>query len=617
MLSSSRRFTAFAFLFYLVLAVVMTWPLIWRLSSAVPMGTHDIWQNYWNFWWWKRALLEIGQSPYHTDMIFHPVFRDAPAPLGCHTHSPANIIWTMPVNALFGVSAALNLAVFAGFVLAGFGAWLLTREYTPSRAGAILGGIVYAYFPQHVEQSLEHLNLASIHGLPLFLWALVRVIRHGGAGRSALCGALFALNALFSWHLGLIAVALGIPLAIFELVKGDRRLLAVLGNLGAAAVLALALVGPSLWALVDASASGEAVLRKAPVDKPIDLLFLLIPHSGHPLWGAAVADIHDAFRSYPSVGFVGYIGIAALSLALLSPLADRARRTPAGAHAESRSAGVRPIRHATWLWVGLFVFFLLLALGATLKIAGQDVDWLPMPYRWLQEIPIFGIVRVPNRFLPPAMLALSVLVALGAGAIALLLPARFKSLFVAGAGLLLLVDFMWIPYPMRPVPRPEWLAELDRFPRDTIVLDIPSGHRARAAEDMLLQTWHGRPIASGYTATPLRRVEELLERYPVLRRILERYPPEKAKTGPPLSAAIRELGIGVVVLHHDRSVSRILQRRKEIARTYPNAIYRKRIENPEVGTEDATLRAIREELVREFGEPVARHGDEVEIFVVR
>ena len=56
----------FVFALYLLLAVCLTWPLVTSIASpaetaTVPAGAHDVWQNYWNFWWWKTALLERGR----------------------------------------------------------------------------------------------------------------------------------------------------------------------------------------------------------------------------------------------------------------------------------------------------------------------------------------------------------------------------------------------------------------------------------------------------------------------------------------------------------------------------------------------------------------------------
>ena len=226
-------------------------------------------------------------------------------------------------------------------------------------------------------------------------------------------------------------------------------------------------------------------------------------------------------------------------------------------------------------------------------------------------------MRVPNRFLVPAFLALAVLVALGASTLAALIPPRGRSAFLTIVTAVVVLDFLWVPFPVREVDRPEWLALLDDYDRDLVVLNIPSGHTARAADDMLLQTFHRHPIASGYTATNLTKVTALLEEYPVLRRIFQRYPPEESRRGPSLTEAIRALEIDLVVVRLDRTVTRILERRDEARRQAPNDLYRLRLFSPEVGIDDAAMLRFRTELVEAFGNPVATFGDDVEIYRVK
>ena len=35
---------------YLAAALGMTFPLVLHFRSALPAGSGDVWQNYWNFW---------------------------------------------------------------------------------------------------------------------------------------------------------------------------------------------------------------------------------------------------------------------------------------------------------------------------------------------------------------------------------------------------------------------------------------------------------------------------------------------------------------------------------------------------------------------------------------
>ena len=138
-------------------------------GNALPAGSADLWQNYWNFWWWKQCLLE-AQNPLHAPALFHPFGTD----LVFHTHSPFNQIVGMPVNLLFGEAAAYNFCLLLALTLSGFGAYLLVRELTRSASAGFLAGLVFAYFPQTVEQTLEHLNLFSVQFIPLSLFFLLR-----------------------------------------------------------------------------------------------------------------------------------------------------------------------------------------------------------------------------------------------------------------------------------------------------------------------------------------------------------------------------------------------------------------------------------------------------------
>lgn len=573
----------------------MTWPLTANMTSHVPMGDNDLWQNYWNFWWWKEALVERHQSPYRTDLLFHP----EGAALGLHTNSDANQIWTLPVNALLGAAAALNTALLAGFVFAGFGTYLLARQYTEATGPAFLAGVIFAFFPNHVEHSLEHLNLASLHGLPFLLWALVRTIRHGGHAWIG-TGCFFALTCLFGWHNGLLAIPLAAGLAAYETWKGKRSGREILADLVKAATLAALLLAPFLWPMLRDMAEQVGYFRKTIAPRSIDPIFLFIPHAAHPLWGGAFRDLYAAWRSYPSVGFIGYLGYSSLFLACAAFLRPRARA----------AAG------AVRFWLGSTLLFLVLSFGTTLTLAGQEIAWAPLPFRWLQYIPVLGRVRVPHRFLVPAVLSLAILAAIGAGRLLERAGVARRPVLTGMLIGLVALDLLWLPYPVQRVPSPAWVAALDDLPEGLAVLDLPGGHRARGADDMFLQTLHGRPIAGGYVSIPLRHVSRTLREYPVLRRIFQSRSTDAGYSGPRLTEAIRDLEVGIVVVHLDRTPERIRARREEAAREHPGDPYRLLPFNPDQGMPRALLDRFRSELRESFGEPVHVTEGKVEIFLV-
>lgn len=118
---------------YTVLAVLMTWPLSAKLSYAVSGEGVDTWQNIWNLWWLKEALLH-SHNPFFTTYVQYP---DGTSLL-LHTLNPFNFLITLPVQALFGLIVAHSLfqASFTLYGVAlprGYKAIKLRRSFTTRR----------------------------------------------------------------------------------------------------------------------------------------------------------------------------------------------------------------------------------------------------------------------------------------------------------------------------------------------------------------------------------------------------------------------------------------------------------------------------------------------------
>jgi hypothetical protein len=586
-------------LFYIFLAVALTWPMVAQLTTHVPAGDDDLWQNYWNFWWWKSALVEQGQSPYKTDLLFHP----NGAALGLHTHSEANQLMLLPVNVALGVPAALNLSFFLGFVLAAFGAWLLAREYTQRPEAAFIAGLIFGFFPHHIERSLEHLNLASIQGIPLCLWALVRTVRLGGRNW-ILLALLFSYNCLLGWHNAMMTVPFAAALLFHEMRRTSRKNRELWIDLLKAAALAGLIMLPFMWPMVRDALERVGRFRKGVASRSIDPLFLLVPHPGHPLWGPMVQGLYEKMRTYSSVGFVAYAGFTPLLLA---------GAALAGSWRRLKDSGSQ--RSNIFFWSGTGIFFLLLSLGKTLTFAGTRYESIPLPFALFSYVPFFSRVRVPHRFLVPAMLCLAILAALGAQALMQRWSSRTR-LITTVVAMLIILEFAWIPYPMQKVPEFSWVEELRKFPPELAVMDIPGGHRARGADDMLLQTFHGRPITSGYVSIPMRNASRTIKHFPIMRRIFQSRSTDTGYEGPDLAATVRALDAGIVVVHLNRTAERIAAARAETARDYPGDHYKLLAHEPEEGMPKALLDRLRAELKEAFGPPVFSDGEDVEIYRV-
>jgi hypothetical protein len=81
-----------AALLYALLTAIATWPLLLHFRDRVPGGEWwgsvkiepDSLVNLWNLWWFRFALLELGQSPFDGTYILHPFGAD----LRFHTLAP-------------------------------------------------------------------------------------------------------------------------------------------------------------------------------------------------------------------------------------------------------------------------------------------------------------------------------------------------------------------------------------------------------------------------------------------------------------------------------------------------------------------------------------------------
>ena len=553
---------------YTALTLVMTFPLVISWRSSLPAGAGDLWQNYWNLWWWKQCLVE-GLNPLLAKTLFHPTGVD----LVFHTHSPFNQILAMPVNLLFGEAAAYNFCVLFALSVSGFGAYLLVRELTGSAQAGFLAGLVFAYFPQTIEQTLEHLNLFSTQFIPLTLFYVVRWSKSLRQSDALAFGACFGLNALCSWHLGIKLAFVAAPWVAWVTWRHRDRWSAVGRHMGVAAGLATLLVLPVLLPMVTVIAEGSDYYVKGPVNRGIDASYLFTPTYASPIFGKVVQSRY-LDRAYQASGFVCYLGLVPLLLA---------------------SAAIWRRVRGTAGWTAVFAMGLILALGADLLWDGTRFQSISLPFAALQHFPLLENLRVANRFMILAGLGLSVLA--GYGWQSLHPKSRWALPIVAFA---LLAEYSWLPYPTREVrfsPLLEQVAD-----RPGAVLDIPFHQRNRTVHNMANQTIHGKPISGGYLASYPPWVQANIETHPALRELAGVPEPTSIVDVP----ALRELGFRTVVVHKLRADS--VRERMLASVKDRELLERKRVARLG-GVPDDTIASVRQQLDAAVGSACLEDGE--------
>jgi hypothetical protein len=202
--------------FFCLVTAAMTWPLVMNFTTALAHPDDPAittWILDWDFY----ALTHRPARLFHAN-VFHP----SPYTLAFTENLLGIALPLLPLH-LAGLAPITihNVALFLGFALTGYGAFVLARLVTESWSAAICSGIWFAFFSFRFTH-LTHLQHLWAMWLPLTLAALLWFWQKPDANRAALFGAAFLMNGLTNLHwFAFGSVAIG--LSVLVLAKRDRR----------------------------------------------------------------------------------------------------------------------------------------------------------------------------------------------------------------------------------------------------------------------------------------------------------------------------------------------------------------------------------------------------------
>jgi hypothetical protein len=273
-----------------------------------------------------------------------------------------------------------------------------------------------------------------------------------------------------------------------------------------AAVVGLALVAsaPLISAALQQWLRGDYVTqsymwRSAP--SGVDAVTLVAGNPFHPIWGAIVRRLYDAFHVdlIESGAWLGIVPIAALFVT-------------------RRMANDRTLR----LWLVIAAVFFLWALGPYLLVAGVPTGlWLPELL--IRFVPIAANARIPGRAMVIEYLALAVICAIVVSRLRGDKAPWFTAVVCVVAG----VDFLAAPIPIYQL-RPLALYDEITSASAGAVLELPLGLRDGFGETgtfdheaLFYQTIHQKPIAGGFIARLPPSVKQRYDSEPVFRALLD------------------------------------------------------------------------------------------------
>lgn len=379
------RHPAVVLALYTLLALVFTYPLAFNLAAAVPNDIGDPLLNTWILAWVNHALLTNPANLFNAN-IFYPL----PGTLAYSEHLFSTALVAMPVRLITTEPiVAYNFSLLLSFPLAAFGMYLLALRWTRRRDAAFIAGLIFGFAPYRFA-AIAHLQLLTFQWLPFALLWLDRLMARGqpaSRGRAALLAVLFmALQTLASWYLALYtALAAGLYVAA-RFLTGPQRRTQLTGPAGVALAVML-ITGPFILPYL-------ALISNLRQARPLSMALSL---AAAPTDFAAAATFNRIFGPITAVlrqrpGFTEentlFVGLAAPLLAAASlAVWRRYRPTPAA----------RAARYALWATAAVA---LLLTFAA--------------PYTLLASLfPPSTVVRVPPRWIIPALFALAGLSAFG------------------------------------------------------------------------------------------------------------------------------------------------------------------------------------------------------------
>ncbi|HUY70089.1 MAG TPA: hypothetical protein VMV00_00790 [Candidatus Baltobacteraceae bacterium] len=386
---------------YLLIALVMFYPITSHITSVTPGTGGDSYINLWSIWWVNYATFNLHTSIYFSNFIFWPFGVN----LVYWTQTPLQALLTLPLQAV-NLIFAYNIMLFAGFAATGLGMYLLADYIVKNKYAAFIAGLIFTFSSVHIAQGLAHIDFIQLEWIPLFVFFALRTLNgyksYFDILGMAACFALATLMGVIEESLMLLLVLILIIIA-FLIYRNTRKLI-LSKNFAISMVLFLVLafiIGSWNFIPIIHSIGAPGGVATAQGGNDIqhnmiwstNLLSFFVPsfYNGIFYGLSGSAPVYNALYAPDPTERVAYVGFLAIILGLF---------------------GIYKNWKQSRLWVAFAVIFGWLSLGPLLQI-GSDITGVPTLYYLYHFIPLLNVIREPGRFNILLIMAVAVLAAFG------------------------------------------------------------------------------------------------------------------------------------------------------------------------------------------------------------
>ena len=494
---------------FLALSVLFFFPLILEMSNSllVPgfggtlFGTlsRDKYHFIWNFWWLRYAL-SAHLDLLHTQLMFYP----QGASLALQTIDFLDAALAAPFSLASTEIFSFNLVTLSSFPIAGVTAFLLAWHLTHSRLASVIGGFVYAFFPQHAAQAVfGHPNIANVGWFPAYFLALMLTFEKGKARYAVISGVILAALILIDLQ-ELVMAAIGtLVYLVYHLIASrPSNLLRFLSLAFLVAAVGIGITSPYLFSAYGAAVSGSRAappISQVVANSAIPRLYLT-PSPFNALYGDSFSSSYQGLTGGPANWMI-FAGWTVLALAAIGAVASKERRK--------------------YYLVAIVVVFFLFSLGPSENPSTISVQSL---YTLLYDhISILHYFRSTARFSIMVMLGLSCLASLGVRQILEIARRRRFRLSAEKVVALIFIALILVEYmpvvAVDPVVSSNAYSIISRDSDNFAILELPATI-TQAQLALYEQTFHAKPLVNGKTSQSPETLPDYAYSQPFLRSLV-------------------------------------------------------------------------------------------------
>lgn len=481
-----------ALIFYLIIAVILTFPLVNNILTHIPGTEGDSFLFVWNHWWVKYSLSNFI-NPYSTDMIVYPFNTN----LVFHTFTFINALISAILQIVLPLILVFNLIFILSLVLASFGTYLLLHYLFNNRFTALIGGLLFSFNSYIWSEAYGHFQYVSIYFIPFVILYFIKIIKEEKRSNFLIFGLLLAMS-LYNEFYYTVGLLIFISLLIFWFALKDKELLlSKLKHIGYGFLTWAIISAPLLYLSIKTALSEifpVANLYQINLYTP-DIRSFIIPPAFQTIYG-------DKFiNHYQSLGFHGsviYLSFTLIFLFLIGYFLGKKESF---------------LSSKFWLFTAIVFFFM--TLGPFLYLEGYIFDLggvkftISLPYIFFYLLPFVKGILVPPRFIIFVILCLIVIGGFFLNKIFEKLKGKPILKWVVTAlimGIFIFENFS-VPIPVVNAEIPEFYYKIKDEKDDYVILELPFalstsfytlGTVSTSAKMEYYQTVHHKKILGGF-----------------------------------------------------------------------------------------------------------------------